>query len=72
DQPIAQGAVAFGEISLAGEVRPVSAAKLRAAEAARLGFTIRLDAQAGSIGTAVAAAIATGRSARDAELDRAF
>ncbi|TFC91727.1 MULTISPECIES: DNA repair protein RadA [Cryobacterium] len=72
DQPIAQGAVAFGEISLAGEVRSVSAAKLRAAEAARLGFTIRIDAQSGAIGTAVAAAIATGQSARDAELDRAF
>ncbi|TFC47255.1 DNA repair protein RadA [Cryobacterium sp. TMT1-21] len=72
DRPIAQNTVAFGEISLAGEVRPVSASKLRTAEAGRLGFTTRIDAEAGSIGTAVAAAIATGVSAREAELDRSF
>ncbi|MBC7442487.1 MAG: DNA repair protein RadA [Ramlibacter sp.] len=72
DRPIAQNTVAFGEISLAGEVRPVSASKLRTAEAGRLGFTTRIDAEAGSIGTAVAAAIATGISPREAELDRSF
>ena len=73
DRPIAQNAAAFGEISLAGEVRPVSAAKLRAAEAARLGFATRIDASAtGSIGAAVALAIKTGFTAREAELDSVF
>jgi DNA repair protein RadA/Sms len=36
---------AVGEISLAGEIRPVSQAKQRAAEARRLGFTTIIDAE---------------------------
>ncbi len=39
DKPIPDGVVAFGEIGLAGELRSVSAADQRVAEAARLGFT---------------------------------
>ncbi len=39
DKPIPAGVVAFGEVGLAGEVRSVSAAEQRVAEAARLGFT---------------------------------
>ena len=34
-----EGVVAFGEIGLAGELRAVSSAEQRIAEAARLGFT---------------------------------
>ncbi|MFT2818237.1 DNA repair protein RadA [Leifsonia sp. A12D58] len=72
NKPIAHHIAAFGEISLAGEVRPVSAAKQRAAEGARLGFTHRIDASSGSIATAVGKALMSGANARDAELDRAF
>lgn len=39
DKPIGEGVVAFGEIGLAGELRAVSGAEQRIAEAARLGFT---------------------------------
>ena len=38
DKPLPQGAVWFGEVSLAGEVRPVAHAGLRLREAAKLGF----------------------------------
>lgn len=39
DKPVNEGVVAFGEIGLAGELRAVSGAEQRIAEAARLGFT---------------------------------
>jgi DNA repair protein RadA/Sms len=39
DVAVAPGTVAFGEVGLAGEVRPVSGAGRRLAEAARLGFS---------------------------------
>lgn len=39
DQAIDDGVIAFGEIGLAGEIRSVSSAELRIAEAAKLGFT---------------------------------
>jgi DNA repair protein RadA/Sms len=39
DKPLASGAVWFGEVSLAGEVRPVAHAGLRLREAAKLGFS---------------------------------
>ena len=39
DQPVPEGIVAFGEVGLAGEIRSVSHAAARVAEAARLGFT---------------------------------
>lgn len=39
DKPMDEGTVAFGEIGLAGELRAVSGAEQRIAEAARLGFT---------------------------------
>lgn len=39
DKPVNEGVVAFGEIGLAGELRVVSGAEQRIAEAARLGFT---------------------------------
>jgi DNA repair protein RadA/Sms len=39
DRPLAHGAAWFGEISLAGEVRPVAHAGIRIKEAAKLGFS---------------------------------
>lgn len=39
DQPLPHGTIAFGEVGLAGEIRPVTGAHRRLAEAARLGFT---------------------------------
>ncbi len=39
DKPIPEGVVAFGEVGLTGEIRAVSQAEARVAEAARLGFT---------------------------------
>lgn len=39
DKPVDEGVVAFGEVGLAGELRAVSCAEQRIAEAARLGFT---------------------------------
>ncbi|MBR7093104.1 MAG: DNA repair protein RadA [Clostridia bacterium] len=39
DIPLPEGLIAFGEIGLAGEIRSVSNAAARVAEAARLGFT---------------------------------
>ena len=39
DRPLPAGTVAFGEVGLAGEIRPVTGAHRRLAEAGRLGFT---------------------------------
>ncbi len=39
DRPLPPGTFAFGEVGLAGEVRPVTGPHRRLAEAARLGFT---------------------------------
>lgn len=39
DKPIPEGVVAFGEVGLTGEIRAVSQAEARVAEAVRLGFT---------------------------------
>jgi len=39
DRPLPQHMVAFGEVSLAGEVRPVTQMEARLKEAAKLGFT---------------------------------
>ena len=50
---------AVGEISLAGEIRPVSQAKQRIAEAKRLGFTTVIDAEMGHLREAMRAAFAT-------------
>jgi DNA repair protein RadA/Sms len=38
DRPLASGTAWFGEVSLAGEVRPVAHAGVRLREAAKLGF----------------------------------
>ncbi|WP_289025044.1 DNA repair protein RadA, partial [uncultured Cellulosimicrobium sp.] len=39
DEALPQGTVAFGEVGLAGDIRPVAGLDRRLAEAARLGFT---------------------------------
>jgi DNA repair protein RadA/Sms len=39
EKPLARGSVWFGEVSLAGEIRPVAHAGVRLREAAKLGFT---------------------------------
>jgi len=39
DKPLARGSVWFGEVSLAGEIRPVAHSGVRLREAAKLGFT---------------------------------
>ncbi|TFB75851.1 DNA repair protein RadA [Cryobacterium glaciale] len=69
---VAHNVVAFGEISLAGEVRGALMSKQRMNEAVRLGFTTQIDAACGSIHAAVALALGTTRTPRDAELDRAW
>ena len=42
DLPLAPGVIAIGEVSLPGELRPVSGLAHRLSEAARLGFTVAL------------------------------
>jgi len=61
DQALPATLAAVGEISLAGEIRPVAAAKQRAAEARRLGYTTIVDGDAGSLKEAIQAAFATTR-----------
>jgi DNA repair protein RadA/Sms len=48
DRPLAAGTVAFGEVGLAGEVRPVTGLQRRLAEAARLGFTAAVVPRGGA------------------------
>jgi DNA repair protein RadA/Sms len=54
DKPIAHNLVAFGEISLAGEIRKVSNGKVRANEASRLGFVRSVDSGVGDLKAALA------------------
>lgn len=54
DKPIAHNLAAYGEISLAGEVRSVSNSKQRAAEATRLGFIRSVDSEVGDLKAALA------------------
>jgi len=54
DKPIAHNLAAYGEISLAGEVRAVTNAKQRAAEATRLGFIRSVDSEVGDLRAALA------------------
>lgn len=48
DKPLPDLSVWFGEVSLAGEVRPVAHAGLRLREAAKLGFTVGCGPQGGA------------------------
>ena len=54
DKPIAHNLVAYGEISLAGEIRKVSNGKQRASEANRLGFVRSVDCEVGDLRAALA------------------
>jgi DNA repair protein RadA len=56
DLPLPGTLAVVGEVSLAGEIRPVSNAKQRLAEARRLGFTSRLDARIDQLKNAVESA----------------
>jgi DNA repair protein RadA/Sms len=57
DKPIAHDLVAYGEISLAGEIRKVTSSKQRASEAARLGFGRSVDSNIGGLKQALALAL---------------
>jgi DNA repair protein RadA/Sms len=50
DRPLPSDAVWFGEVSLAGEVRPVAHSAIRQREAAKLGFTRAHGPAGGSAG----------------------
>ena len=54
DKPIAHNLVAYGEISLAGEIRAVTNSKQRASEASRLGFLRSVDSEVGDLKAALA------------------
>ena len=57
DKPIAYDLVAYGEISLAGEIRQVTNSKQRATEAGRLGFARQVDSEVGGLKAALALAL---------------
>jgi DNA repair protein RadA/Sms len=59
---------AVGEISLAGEIRPVAAARQRLSEAKRLGYTTVVDGDAGSVRSAIGIAFAAAPPATHAEI----
>ncbi len=72
DKPIAPTVAAFGEISLAGEVRPVASGRQRESESTRLGFSTLITDDSGSIRQALAKAFDTAKDAREREIDAAF
>jgi DNA repair protein RadA/Sms len=59
DKAFGSGLAAVGEISLAGEIRAVSQAKQRDAEARRLGFTTVIDVELGHLRQAMRKAFTT-------------
>lgn len=58
DRPLPHNLAAIGELSLAGEIRPVVGGAQRAGEAQRLGFTTLVDADAGDLRRAQELALA--------------
>ena len=72
DRPYPHTLAAVGEISLAGEIRPATAAKQRSAEARRLGFNTVLGADAEHLREALRVAFTLSRSERERELEAAF
>jgi len=60
DEALKPGLAAIGEISLAGELRPVAAADRRRGEALRLGFSTLIDESAGSLLVALGQAASAG------------
>ncbi len=59
---------AVGEISLAGEIRPVAAARQRLGEAKRLGYATVVDGDAGSVRSAIGVAFAAAPPATQADI----
>ncbi|MGO3147070.1 MAG: DNA repair protein RadA [Leucobacter sp.] len=57
DQALAHDLAAFGELSLAGEIRPVASSAQRVAEAKRLGYTRIIDSGASTLQEARRSAI---------------
>ena len=57
DKPVSHNLAAFGEISLAGEIRPVTNNKLRKQEAERLGFVRSVENSVGGLKQALALAL---------------
>ncbi len=57
DKPVSHNLAAFGEISLAGEIRPVTNNKLRKQEAERLGFVRNVESSVGGLQQALALAL---------------
>jgi DNA repair protein RadA/Sms len=74
DRPLTHTTAAFGEISLAGEIRAVTNAAQRAAEAARLGFRDPISAEARRVERALRIAFdpVLSRLDPDPDLDNAF
>ncbi|WP_353826699.1 DNA repair protein RadA [Agromyces sp. SYSU T0242] len=72
DRAVPHDLAAVGEISLAGEVRPVASARQRASEASRLGYRALLDDELGSVRAAVERAMMASDTSRERELDAAF
>ena len=59
DKAVDPAIAAFGEISLSGEIRGVTNPKLRKSEASRLGHKTALDAEVGSLKSAVGRALSS-------------
>jgi DNA repair protein RadA/Sms len=72
DRAIPHTLAAFGEISLAGEIRPVTSGKQRAMEASRLGFATRIDERSATVREALRVAFSAASTTRERELDAAF
>src|SRR5690606_7964567 len=68
DEALPAGMAAAGEISLAGEIRPVVAATRREGEARRLGFATVIGEEAGVLRAALARAFTTGAAPDSSEL----
>jgi DNA repair protein RadA/Sms len=68
DKAIPHTLAAVGEISLAGEIRPVSAARQRAAEGRRLGYFTVLDGDVGPVRVAIQQAFAEATDDRGREI----
>jgi DNA repair protein RadA/Sms len=72
DLAIPHDVATFGEISLAGEVRPVNGARQRRSEAQRLGYKTIIDAEASTLREALRLAQSAASTPRERELDAAF
>lgn len=53
DRAVSREVAAFGELSLAGEIRPVTQTSQRASEAKRMGYRVVVDAASRTIGAAM-------------------